>query len=430
MGKYTAYPAKYDKQLELEFDKIVKAIRKEIEPVSIILFGGFGKGEGSAEIKKGKIVALNDFDFYVITKEKVPAEFSDLLTEKASVAIGAGGLDYVEHPDEKYDPKKFFHADIRCISIGELPKLRRTQRTFELKYSSQVIWGDKNVLDRIKGIGEGDLPVPEGIRPMFNKFDTLLLCMDERKLSGKMDPDDKRLMIFYSMKAYLTCAEALLILSGNFKPTYTKRAAELKRVLPKRFPALVKKVPGLMKNVELATSFKLKPKFDIDDPVKLWFEARDCLGTVFRYVLSEYLSLESDDWKTVADSFSSSMPYRYFEPYLREMLGNLHLPGFLAKLLLPSQYLLNIKYFRKLRERGISSFKPLLSWKDIGLKLPVPLFLLLFSIRKDGTFDREMVELSKRYLGKIKRVPTGISLEELRMDILYMYGLYYLQKLI
>ncbi len=430
MGKYTAYPEKFDRQLDKVFEKVIKAIRQETDPVSIILFGGFGKGEGSAEIKNGKIIAMNDFDLYVITKEKVPASFSDYLTEKSSKAIGVGGLDFVEHPGEKYDPLKFFHVDVRCISFDELSRLRKTQRTFELKYSSQVIWGDENVLDRIKDIGANELPVPEGIRPMFNKFDTLLLCMDEKKLKGELDENEKRIIVFYSMKAFITCAEALLVFSGNFKPTYSERSRELKRIFHKEFPRLRKKIPDLPKKVELATNFKLKPNFNIPDSVRLWFEARDCLGTVFRYVISEYLSLESDDWQTVADSFYSGMPFKYFEPYIGEMLERVHLPKILSKVLLPSQYFLNILYAKKLKGAGEFTVKPLLSWKDVGLKLPVPLFLFLFSIKRNGKCDAKLLELSKKYLNKIKTVRADIGWEDLRKEILCLYGLYYLQKLI
>jgi hypothetical protein len=434
MGKYTVHPEKYDGQLEKAFHKVVDVVIRTVgkdDLVSVVLFGGFGKGEGSAEIVKGKIVPFNDFDFYVIIRKGATEELSEMLTEKASKEIGAGGLDFVEHPGEKYDPKRFFHADIRCIDVGDLPRLRKTQRTFELKHASQVIWGDKGVLGAIKDVEGDELPLPEGIRPMLNKMDTLLLCMDQKKLKGEMEEDDRRIMIFYSMKALMTCAEALLILSGRFRPTYRQRSEEFKKTFGKDFPELAEKLPRLSEKVGKATEFKLRPDFPVvKDPLALWFDARDCLGTVFRHVISRYLSLESDSWEEIAESFHKRMPHVYFRPYLEEMLENRGLPKSFARVMNPLQYYLNVLYARKLKESGEFSLRPLLGWRDVGLKLAVPLFLFLFSIRKDGTSDKRMLELSRKYLGKVKGVGKDLGWEDLRKRILYLYGLYYLQKLI
>ena len=64
---YTISPSA-DKEIERNFKKINEVIVKELNPISIILFGGLGKGEGS--LYKGEL--FNDIDMYVVTKDKVP----------------------------------------------------------------------------------------------------------------------------------------------------------------------------------------------------------------------------------------------------------------------------------------------------------------------------------------------------------------------
>ena len=55
-------------------DKIVASFVRDCNPISIILFGGFGKGEGSIQAINGKPAPFNDFDFYIVTEKKLSDE--------------------------------------------------------------------------------------------------------------------------------------------------------------------------------------------------------------------------------------------------------------------------------------------------------------------------------------------------------------------
>ena len=84
MAKYTAYGKKVDEYVQKNyFDKIIKSFVADCNPLSIILFGGFGKGEGSVQIIKGKPIPFNDFDLYVVTDKNLTDEELDKISANA-----------------------------------------------------------------------------------------------------------------------------------------------------------------------------------------------------------------------------------------------------------------------------------------------------------------------------------------------------------
>mgnify|MGYP001609228625 CR=1 FL=1 len=75
MGKYTDFNEKVDDYIKKNYlDKIVASFVRDCKPISIILFGGFGKGEGSLQVTDGKPVPFNDFDLYIVTEKKLSAD--------------------------------------------------------------------------------------------------------------------------------------------------------------------------------------------------------------------------------------------------------------------------------------------------------------------------------------------------------------------
>ena len=56
------------KYLQVIVDTIVSQIP---QTQSIILAGGFGRGEGSVIIKNKQAIPLNDFDIYIITNQAI-----------------------------------------------------------------------------------------------------------------------------------------------------------------------------------------------------------------------------------------------------------------------------------------------------------------------------------------------------------------------
>jgi len=402
MPKYTI-SKKADEVVERDLSVIRKIIVERLNPISIILFGGFGRGEGSFEIIKGKPNPLNDYDLYVITKKKIPDKVLEETGMECSRALGRGGKEFAENPFSVYDKKEFFHVDLRCIKYSELEKLRRINRTYELKYGSTAIYGE----DVRRKIRIDSLPLSEAFRYLINPACQLLLCMDTRRLNGNFKKDEEIFALHHIIKTYLACASSLLISAGKFAPTYRKTNSEVKKIYGKKFPELVKRI-------DEATRFKVMPRHKkIRDLKKRWFQARDDLAFVLAYISSKHLNIKTQNGniKQLTSGIYKKLPYSYFTPYLPF--------GFLSKFAFPAQYALNLLYFKR-----TGYFRALASWRDIGLRIEMASFLLLFALDNESLVDDAYNYIKTFYPIRSKKW------EDLRAALLYSFDRYFSQKLI
>jgi hypothetical protein len=386
---------KADEKIRKDLEIVTKRIVQELKPISVILFGGLGKGEGS--LHEGKL--FNDMDIYVITKKKVSEKKLEEVGIIASKEIGVGGKEFIESSDEIYDANEFFHVDLRCIKYSDIPKLKKTTRAFEIKHSSQILYGE-DIRPKIN-VKKEDLHLSEGIRHLFNKSCFLLMTIDERRLKGKFLKDEKKYLIYHCVKTFLGCAEALLLAKKDDAPTYCGRN-ELFKKYYSEFPELVKKV-------DFATKFKLDLKFEeIKDPLKFWKEARDFLDFTLKYISENNLKIEFGDRKDLLEKLYKKLPLIYFEPYIP-----------CNKITFPSQYFLNLLYFKR-----SGYWKTLLSWRDPGIRIFFPAYLLLFSLE-----DPSLLPEAEKYLNKLAKVKSN-SWADMRRGTLNAYGEYYSQKLL
>jgi predicted nucleotidyltransferase len=399
MSKYTI-SKEADAVVEKDLSIIKKIIIKEINPISIILFGGFGRGEGSFEIINRKPYPLNDYDLYIVTKKNIPPKILEKVGIKCSNAIGKGGGEFVETPFSIYDKKDFFHVDLRCLKYSQLSRLKRINRTYELKWGSTVIYGE-DVRKKIKDI---KVPVSEAFRYLINPACHLILCMDKRRLDGKFKKDEKLYMQHHIIKTYLACASSLLISDGKFKENYRKTNAEFQKQYNKQFPELAKRI-------DEATKMKIYPHKEMRDIKNRWFQARDDLTFVLSYISKKHLGIKSDNVLELTREIYKKLPYVYFTPYLPF--------GFFSRIMFPAQYALNILYFTRTRY-----IKSLFLWRDIGIRISLAAFLLLHSIDNPSLNNEAYSHIRTFYPVKSK------NWEDLRKSLLYAFDGYFSQKII
>ncbi|MEK6914122.1 MAG: hypothetical protein AABW83_00570 [Nanoarchaeota archaeon] len=406
MGKYTEYDYEIDEYLQKNyFDKIIKSFVKDCNPISILLFGGFGKGEGSLQFLNGKPIPFNDFDFYVVTKEKLSDEELNKISMNASKEIGMGGLEIAYFPDKGYDTNKYFHVDVRCLPLNKMNKLMNIQRYYELKYGSQIIYGE-DIISKIKEIKKEDLPESDGLRNLFNKLHTMLLGLREY-----YNEDQRKIRIFWSYKCYMSICESLLILNKEFAPTAKERSEIFCRIYKNNFPYLYKEIPDLTDKVKKATDFKIKPNFN-EDPEKLWKSALKDIIKVFEFYIREISGIND-----VGKAINKKLPYYYFKPFLKDKIGFNFFP---------SQYILNLGYVKILAKEKEFFIKPLFTWKDVGLRMILPIYYLLkYKIEE----NEEYLEKAYNELNKFIRVEKK-EFWYLRERALRAYGLYYEQRLL
>ncbi len=371
---------KADRKVAADMEKIKKIIVKRLNPISIVLFGGFGHGEGAFKIEKNQIIPLNDYDMYVVIRRKISDEVLERVGAECSKAINRGGLEFVEHTDKKYDKNKFFHVDIRCITYRELLKMLPTQRTADLK-TSKVIYG----ADMLKKISFVKIPVSDAIRLLFKKFDHFLLA----------EENTREIRQIYAVKGFTDSCSALLIFYNRYKPTYSERGKEFQKLeMPDEFKKLVAKATKAKTG-----NFEVAEK-DFYEKSKKW--------TLFtlKHILRKSLRINEEDLAEIIRITYSKLPFVYFAPYLRHEIGFNFFPA---------QYYLNLKFFMAGLKKKEFLWKNLFLWRDAGIR--AALALILYA----NGFKRE----AEKYL----RTITGRT-KPLKERILRMYSLYYLQKLI
>lgn len=378
--KYTV-SKKADDKIAKDIEAIKGIILKSFSPKAIILFGGFGHGGGSFREIGGKIIPLNDYDFYLITEKKIKDKELENLGEECSRAIGKGGLEIVERYDEKWDKDKFFHVDIHTVTEKRLKKLYPTQRTADLK-TSMVIYGDEKILDKIPEI---KISKSDAIRLLFNKLNHFAIA----------ETNSEMLKSIYAVKGFTDSCSALLIYYGGYVSTYQERVKKLK---------LLKQIPKEYINlVEEATKAKLYRGYSIKNIDEFFEKSKKWVEWVLKKIIKEHLEIKSDDWKSISKIIYKKLPYIYFNDYLG------------SRYLFLGQYYLNFKFFLAgLRKREFLT-KSLVRWRDAGIIIAIALMLYSFN---------EKTEAGK-YLGKL----TGKTYP-LKERILKLYSIYYLQKLV
>ncbi len=377
--KYTV-SQKADKKIQEDIKIINKIILKHFSPISIVMFGGFGHQGGSFKKQKNKIIPLNDYDMYLITKKLISGEKLEKVGEICSKALGKGGLEIVENYNKKWDENEFFHVDLHNITLSKLKKSYPTQRTADLK-TSIVVYGNKNILNEIPHI---KISKSDSIRMLFNKLDHFQLAENNSKM----------LKNIYAVKGFTDLTSSLLIFYNNYTSKYQDRLKKFKKM---PFPKELKKL------VEKATKAKLYYGYEIKNTEEFFNQSRKWVLWTLKKILKQHLNIKSDNWKTICKKTYQKLPYVYFNDYLH------------SDFLFFGQYYLNIKFFFEAKRKNEFLPRSLTRWRDAGLIIAISLILFSVNEKKEA----------EKYLKKLTN-----KTSPLRDRILKLYSIYYLQKLV
>jgi len=379
--KYTTSPLA-DEKIEQDTKIIVKKILENWKEnvVSVVMFGGFGHGGGSFKKLGKKILPLNDYDLYIISKKPISGEELEKVGAKCSHALGRGGLEIVENASERYDENKFFHVDLHNLTLGKMKHLYPTQRTADLK-TSIVVYGDKNILNQIPDL---KISKSDAIRMLFNKLDHFAIAQGNSRIIKQI----------YSVKGFTDLCSALLVFYDKYVSTYQERV--------KIFQDL--EVPAELKRlVKQATEAKLNKGYYVVNVNDFFEKSQKWVLWALKKILKEHLKIQGDDWVEICKQTYKKLPYVYFNDYLG------------GGLFFPAQYYLNWKFFREgLRKKEFLP-RSLFRWRDAGLIVAIALILWSVNEKKEA----------EKYLKKL-----ASKTQPLKERILHIYSVYYLQKLV
>jgi len=375
-----------DNKIDQELSIVCEEILKVIKPISIILFGGFGRGEGSAQIKNGEIILSKDYDTLLVVKKKIPPSVIYQMSENIHKRLGR------TNPLDSVTMEMGSGVSLVQYTLNDLLYFRDS-KTYEIKAASKLLWGE-DIRDKIP-LKPEDLSPWNGIRFLLRKPPGLCGSFSLEYLKSPPTGEDRKTLIHECLRVYLDGGVLLSILARIYRPTYRERAKVIKESLASSLPDLIERLPDLAEKVEFFTDFKLFPseeKYDAVDPVKLWFETRKDLGIILSYFMEGHSGEKSEGWSELFKKYNIRMDTEFVDElahfYLKKRFKITSKP--LARLAnIAYQRLFCLKYMLKLRKetrrlllRALNEF-PTFKVCTSGL-------MLLFSLNEDGTLDKDL----------------------------------------
>jgi predicted nucleotidyltransferase len=246
---------------------------------SLVLLGGFARGEGSIVKEFDRITPLGDYDLLIVTKNP-------------HLSMKLNGLD---------DLVKGFglkHADYAYIWKPMLRFAKKSIFWYEVKFGSKVIWGDKRIINHIPIQSVRDIDLREGIKLLLNRLAGMFQCFDYKNFENNIPEKQREYIIYQCVKAILACGESLLLLIGRYNPKFYVKAQALETIFGSSFEDLTSIDPELLEDFLVAVDFKLRPRFHIyTDPLQLWFNAKRHLLNTLIYFFERQISTKIDEMK-------------------------------------------------------------------------------------------------------------------------------------
>ena len=243
-----------------EFNIIKKYVdHKEI--ISIILYGGYGRNEGAEYIdEKGNRLLFNDIDLLLIVKNKISSTTINKFKKKLLNEINITWIDFTQY------------------TISQLKRSNKSVFFYDLKYSSTILKGDKNILSNIPNFSNKKIEYNE-IKILFtSRIWCFLGCFDEKGI-GPLNGFKSAFFKNQISKAVFGIIDSILI-SENCYVTHYK---EKKKLFLKDYAS---KYPLLKNYIDFAYENKFSPN---GKPLN-----KNQTDKIYRDVSSQFLIIMSE----------------------------------------------------------------------------------------------------------------------------------------
>jgi len=386
------------KKIQERINVLVKQILIDLpETKSIILAGGFGKGEGGIRIRPNKKIELiNDFDVYIITNNVISEKRLNETANKVTKEYGYNAVDF-----KRFNRKKFsnmFYVDLKCIPLKKLNKLPPMLRYYDIRNNSKVIWG-KDYRNLIPNYKVSDLPLGEGLRLLLNRATHLLQYfsidfLDEINLKEK-----EWLEVFFS-KAILDSAEAIEILREDLSPNIIVRNKKFQEKM--RNESIIKNCPEFLKLLDKYTKFRITSKIRIKSHVQEWFLIKNVILKIIKNYVSEMTGKKIKNYEELSWILRKKIWKKYLRPYVsfkrRLIIKTSMFDDFLTFF---GQYYLNFLYYvRIIQAYKKFNLNALIIPRSPDQRFFSSMILLLSCLKKEG-IDEKTLKLAEKRLKEV-----------------------------
>ncbi len=332
---------------------------------SILLCGGFGRGEGSIILKNDKIHVVNDYDFTIAINSKSPFHYAKLYKQFHSP------LEELAQKIANRLEMKQVDFSLKPLSYFRKPSLLQIEN-YEVKKGHVLIYGKDDPTNTMPDWKASDIPLFEGTWLFRNRGAGMLIAA-LYILDNKKFPIDKREnFVIECIKAQIAIGDSILLLNGIYHHQYKERLKRIDQIDDKSLP----NGKFLLKNYREALYQKLNPDFDkfyIRDFKLWWFDISELLCSFYQFFESKRLHHNFDNWIDYTK--------------LLKFESDFELKTFVSKMIRRSTKMVTPQSIKQLF---------IVSRKSFTISI-IP--LLLFSFTKDG-FNGPYMEAASTLLGQ------------------------------
>jgi hypothetical protein len=279
LGLYTVYnDERVDNAIALDLKLIVERVTSALPVRSIILGGGFGRGEGSVIVDENGIQPVNDYDLFLVIPDDVEVDLRPLSKDLAN-KIGIRLLDLIP------------------IKYSALSSLPASQIYYDLKHGGRHLWGE-NVIELMPSYKNGDVEPESGKTLLLNRLICAIEAFSENFEKRTMTSDEVFFLVNQTGKVVSACVESLLIK----KSKYHHSSRERRKIFAREFPYKIE----LQRLNEYATEFKIRPSENVTfNPKAYWKDTiKEYLNVLSEYLMQSATSSNKELWRLLKNSIT------------------------------------------------------------------------------------------------------------------------------
>ncbi len=269
---YTVYDdpaadARVQRDLDFVVSELVTLLGDKIR--TILLCGGFGRGEGGVYFENGEPRPLNDYDLTVVVHHArtVRRQYGKKLGELAQRCAEQIGIKQI---------------DLAVLSAWQLAVPRDSVVRHEMKYGHKVLYGEVDF--PVLAVKAERIPLEEGTHYFFTRAGGLLLARLILDHWNRLPEGEReRNFIIEMNKAYMAMGDALLIRNRLYCCSYRTRMERIENLHDG-----TERRNQIVDDYLRAAGEKLKPSFEEISPET--FEAQ--WSNVEKRYLTEFLGFE------------------------------------------------------------------------------------------------------------------------------------------
>lgn len=248
VGNFTVHDDQHiDEAIRQDLSLIVRRVLDLMgdQVVAVVLFGGFGRGEGGVHVDGLDVHPVNDYDIVIVTREP-----SFLARRKYGSRLHRLAKDLARQIGIK-------QVDLGLTDKRSLASAPLTIASYELRAGSKVIYGTLDLPNIMPDFDPTLIPLVEGAKLLFHRGGGLLIATFYLDENGEVAKENREKFFIECQKALLAMGDCALLLRGRYVCSYVERGQLIENV-DIDFPQF----DLVLSRYKEAIEFKVKPDFD------------------------------------------------------------------------------------------------------------------------------------------------------------------------